>query len=61
MRDFDRRRREFDRKFAAHERAFKRTQKWSTFWFVITWGISLGVLGFGIWVILLLLRHFGIL
>lgn len=58
MKDFDSR---FEKASRQFDRDFDRARKWTIGLFFVGLTISLGLMGFGIWVVLLLLRHFGVL
>lgn len=49
---------DFDRQFSSNISRAQRMAKWA----LIIYGVvALGVLGFGIWVVIMLMRHFGVI
>lgn len=58
MRDFNER---FERKRQKFDRDFERAQKWGIVGFIISAALGFGVLGFIVWVIIMLLQFFGVI
>jgi len=51
----------FDKRFADFDRDFSRTKKWILIVNIIIASIGLGLVGFGVWVIVMLLYFFGVI
>jgi cell division septal protein FtsQ len=60
-RRFSEHKKEFDRKFAQHEKNFERAEKFAIAWFFIVAIAAFGLIGFGIWVVIMIMRFFGII
>ncbi len=57
MESFDKR---FNKQSEDFDRDFARMEKWSIATFAISSVFALGLIGFGIWVIVMILRFFGV-
>lgn len=61
MKSFDERSRESIHDFARMKKDFAHTQKWNTVFFIISLAIGFGLVGFIIWVIVMIMRFFGVI
>jgi hypothetical protein len=61
MRDFNKHSEEFGREFAEFDRDFARIRKWRVFISILSIIISLGGIGFLVWVVVALMRFFSVI
>lgn len=53
--------REFDKIDKQFDRDFAKAKKWGQVSFIVSSGLSLGLIGFGVWVVVKILQHFGVI
>lgn len=58
MKDFDERQKQIREQF---ERDFNSAKKWSLITAIAIWTIWLGLAGFGVWVVIMVMRFFGVI
>ena len=52
---------DFDKKFEDFDKKFERVQKFAVGWFIFVALLALSLLGGGVYVVIRILQHFGIL